>query len=197
MDNTDVKRQVILVRKKQILARGIATGHKYTIGDVLIAKVLPFRFAMITLLNRRGFKTDELSFKYLLIKFYNQFVTSNPINESVFINNVVFKIRPDEKTSGEIDEARNKTAFADVTEVANAVVDSFAKAKRKYQVHIENGLNPNQFLSDEELTMAKAVFVIERDLLKKSHQDNYVSSGELKKVFWWFVIIVGIIWFLK
>jgi len=197
MDNTDVKRHVVIVRKKQILANEIAGKKKHTIGDVITAKALPFRFAMITLLNRRGFKTDELQFKYLLIKFYNQFVTKNPVNESAFINNVVFKIKPDDKTTGEIDEARNKTAFANVTEIANAVVDAFTRAKIKYQVHVDNGLNPEQLLTDEELTMAKATFLVERELLKKSRQDNYVSSGELRRVIWWLITLTGIIWLLN
>lgn len=197
MDNTDVKREVILVKKKEVLASGICDKRRHTIGDVLIAKVLPFRFAMITLLNRRGYRTDSLSFKFLVVKFYNEFVTKNPINESAFINNVVFKIRPDEKTSGDINEARNKTAFLQISEVADNVIDAFRRAKFKYQLHIEKGLNPEQLLADEELTMARAVFLIERDLLKRSHQDNYVSSGEMRKIIWWMIIIAGILWFLN
>jgi hypothetical protein len=197
LDNTDVKRQVILVKKKRNLVQGVSNKHQPTVGDIIIAKALPFRFAIVTLLHRRGFYTDKLTFKYLLIKFYNQFVAKKQVDESAFVNSVVFKIKPNDKTSGEIDEARNKTSFGDIMAIADNVINSFRNAKIKYQVHIENGLNPEQLLTDEELTMAKAVFVIERELLKKSHQDNYVSSGELRKVIWWFLIIGIVFWFLK
>lgn len=222
MDNTDVKRRVILVNKsynnltgerivrtkpkpikkrKIIVAAGTNSmswdkeGH--TIGDILTAKALPFRFAMVTLLQRRGFRTDKMSFKYILIKFYNQFVAKKFINESVFINNVVFKIKPDDNTSGDIADVRNQTAYSEITEITNAVVDAFANARLKYQVNFDNGLQPEELLDDEDITMAKAAFVVERELLKKSKQDHYVSSGELKKYFYWISFFFFLYWLLK
>lgn len=221
MDNTDVKRKVVLVRKtynhltgertttvkpklvkskKIIVARGYRSmggdaGH--TVGDVLTAKALPFRFAMRTLLNQRGYNTNKLKFKSLLIKFYNEFSSKKYIDESNFVNNVVFKLRPTDNPSGDINDARNRTAFFEVTQITNDVINIFKIARDKYMIAANNGLQPEQLLKDEELTMAKATFKVERSLLSENKKDHYVSSGELHKTLYFIGGFLLIYWLIS
>ena len=220
MDNTDVKRKVVLVssnynsitgervlrvkpkprtKRKIIVASGYKSmsydGEGHTIGDVLTAKVLPFRFAIKLLLRKRGVMTVGMPFKTLLVRFYIEFSGKKHLDESTFINNVSFKLKPSDNPTGDVTEARNRTVFLEVAELANAVIDLFKVAKAKYQVTISQGHDPVQLLKDEDVTMARAAFTVERDLISKSRKDHYVKYNDLTKTIKW-IIGIGLVIFI-
>lgn len=220
MDNTDVKRRVVIVRKsynnltgeriisvkpkpirrrKVVVARGnysMSRRGGHTIGDILTAKALPFRHAMKVLLARKGYNVSGLSFKYILVKFYNEFSGRKPVDEVIFTNNFVFKLRPDDDVTTDIESARNKTSAAEVTELTNSVINTFITAYKKYNTCVEQELEPELLLKDEELTMAKASASVQRALIAESKRDHFVSSGELNKTLWWLAGTVIILWLL-
>lgn len=220
MDITDVKRRVVLVssnynsitgekvirvkpkpkkKRKIIVAAGYRSmshdGEGHTVGDVLTAKVLPFRFAIKSLLRKRGVMTVGMPFKMLLVRFYNEYSGKKKLDESVFINNVSFKLKTSDNPTGDVTAARNRTAFLEVVELANAIIDLFKVAKTKYQVTVSQGHDPIQLLKDEDIIMARAVFMVEKSLISKSRKDHYVKSGELKNTIYW-LLGIGLVFYL-
>ena len=211
MDNTDRKKRVILInkrvnhltgetvvrtkpknpqRKKIIVAEG---KGKKTIGNILLSRLYPFGFAINTGLIKRGYNVSGLNFKSKVAIYYNEFATGiigrKPLNVSEFINNVSFKLTPDDEINGDIEETRNQVQFAEITSVVNDIIEVFKVAKFKYETLKIQGFEPRQFLTDEQLTQAKAAFIVQDRLTKNLQSDHFFQSGEV----WGLVkIIVGI-----
>jgi len=186
-------------RQRTVVARGYRSssydGEGHTVGDVLMAKATPFRFAMTTLLRRAGYATDGMPFKTVLIKFYNLFSGHPQEDETVFINNVVFKLKTNDDPTGDVDSARNQNSFVVVANIVNEVINIFKRSRDKYDTCIANGLVPEQLLTDAEVTEACATRMVERSLMRESKRDHYVSSGEFKKTLRW-LLGIGIVVFI-
>lgn len=197
MDNTDIKRDVVLVRnktkKKVVVARG--NGSR-TIGDVLIARLRPFRFAIITGLKKHGINTTGVNFKTLVILYHNEYAVGGqvkPVPITQFINSAAFKLKTDDKATGDTGDARNMASFMDIVDTVTRVINVFKVAKVKYSVAVSRGDDPKQVMTDEEYVQAKACFIVEDSLLRKMKGDNYLKAGQVKKFVIWAVIIgVGI-----
>lgn len=203
MDNTDIKRKVILFQKrfnpvtgekiirtkpknrikiKRVLAKG--RGRK-TIGAILIARLQPLRFAMITGLNRKGINTLGLDLKNIVIQYYNNFSGNKPILVSKFINNFAFKITPNDTLSTDIDSARNQTAMMDIETVVSEIIRTFREAEAKFDNMKYLGLQPNLMLSDENRTQAKAVKLVKKKLIREEKQDHFLKVGQFRKTILW------------
>lgn len=209
MDNTDVKQPVILTktftnrktgqvmsltqpdkpvykRKRKTIAAG--RGRK-TVGKVLVGRLVPFRFAMALLLQRKGIDTSSMPFKTVIALYYNNFcltdASKKPIDVFTFGNNLAFKLSTETDTNGQSEEARNLTAFVEVVEVVNQIIYCFKEAKEKYFVAKEQGLNPKYALSDEDYTEAKACMLVQKDLLMKEQSDSYIKVGNILSVVKW------------
>lgn len=209
MDNTDVKQPVILTktftnrktgqfmsltqpdkpvykRKRKTIAAG--RGRK-TVGKVLVGRLVPFRFAMALLLQRKGIDTSSMPFKTVIALYYNNFcltdASKKPIDVFTFGNNLAFKLSTETDTNGQSEEARNLTAFVEVVEVVNQIIYCFKEAKEKYFVAKEQGLNPKYALSDEDYTEAKACMLVQKDLLMKEQSDSYIKVGSILSVVKW------------
>ena len=96
-----------------------------------------------------------------------------------------------------MNDAKNRTAFLEVSELASSVIDIFKNSKAKYQVAVAYGDDPVQVLKDEEVIMAKSVFAVERSLIAKSKKDHYVKSGELKNTIYWVLGIIAALYLLS
>lgn len=201
MDNTERQNRIVLIdrkrpKRKKVLARG--RGRK-TVGAILTARLLPFRFAMRSGLAKRGYHVHAMDFKTTIGTYYNEFGAGGPgakkIDVSAFINSVAFKITPDDQVTGDLDETRNRLAFAEVAAMADEIINIFRSAKFRYQTLVTQGLPPRQFMTDEQLTQAHAVFIVEERLLKKLDGDHFLKKDE----FWGFLKWAGIIlltWYL-
>lgn len=212
MDNTDRKKRVILInrkynhltgetvirtkpkinkREKIVLAEGKGTK---TIGEILLARVRPFNFVIKTLLIRRGYNVSGLNFQSKVIIFYNEYaageVGRTKIDFSEFINNVSFKLKPDDELTEDINETRNRVEFLKVTDVADTIVKCFKTANFRYESLKIQGLEPKHFMTDEQLLMAKATFIVMNRLSKKLQSDHFLKKSE---VIVWLKWIVGLL----
>lgn len=214
MDNTDVKKRVILVQRKRnsltgetvtrtrpktskrqrvVVARG--KGSK-TIGDVLLARLKPLAFAIRTGLAKRGYNTAGMNFKSQVAVYYNEFSGRKPVDVSEFINHVAFKLKTTDNPNGDIEDARNKQSMMEVNEIVTSVMNVFSTAKHKHEALAMQGQNPRQFMTDEQLTQARAAMIVQEKLLREFRHDNFVTQGDLMKWIKWVVIGGLVIWLL-
>ena len=203
MDLTDIKEPVVLTKtfrnrrtgevktitkpvpvsrpQKKVIARG---KGKKTAGKILIARLRPFKGAMIEGLNRHGIYTSGLPFKTVIALYYNEFCLTDPtkkaVNVSEFINNVAFKLDVNDEINGDITEARNETAFSEIATLIDHIIAVFKGSKEKFNYIKSHGLSPYQYLTDEELLQAKACKNVEHSLLMKSANDSYVKVNDFK-----------------
>jgi hypothetical protein len=221
MDNTDVKQPVILTktftnrktgqvmsltqpdkpvykRKRKTIAAG--KGRK-TVGRVLVSRLVPFRFAMALMLQRKGIDTSSMPFKTVIALYYNNFcltdASKKPIDVFSFGNNLAFKLSTETDTNGQSEEARNLTAFTEIAEIVNHIIYCFREAKERYLIAKEQGLNPKYALSDEQFTQAKACMLVEKDLLMKEQSDNYIKVGSVLSVVKWLLVFALAYYFIK
>jgi len=221
MDNTDVKRKVILTKssfnsatgesvirtkpkpvkkKKTVLARGKRNDGFYSVGDVLLSRLRPLKRAMILGLQQKGINTVGLNFKTLTVTYYNLYCV-NPLNKkpfdvSAFINLPAFKISPESETTGDPNDARNKAFFMDIVEVADSVILIFRAARERYDNLIQEGFDPKEMLTDEELLQAKAAIIVENDLLRRFRSDNFLKIEDYQDSLFWiagFALLIFVI----
>jgi len=201
MDNTDRVEQKILTKKlinsetgetitrtkpiKQKKQRIIvASGRgKKSVGNIMLAKVMPFKFAIVTLLKKRGYDTSLMNFRTLLGTYYRDFVKPD-FDVPVFANNIAFKLSPDDETTGNITDARNALQFTEIPIIVDGVISTFVKSKQKYDTCIMQGFDPEMSLKDEEITQAKACIVVQERLLKKEKSDHFLKVDDLKNIYW-------------
>lgn len=193
MDNTDryfiptPDRKRKTKRKKTVLASGFG---RCTVGDILLARLKPLRFAMVTGLHRRGINTNGLDFPTLTGLYYNEF-SGKKIDLTNFINHVLFKITTKDTTSGDITDMKNLSLFNQITDVTNEIVNIFRNSKEQYKTAIAQGENPKTVLTSEDFTRAKAVFIVEDMILQKAKTDNFVKQPDLITLIKW--VAVGFI----
>lgn len=164
-----------------------------SVGDLVINKLLPFRFAMVTGLRRQGVDTTGMQFKTLIAVYYNEF-SGRKINVSDFINNIVFKIGRDDEISSDISTVRNQTAMIEVSLIVDSVINLFKTSKQKYETALDYGYEPEKILTDEEIRQAKAARIVENDLLMKFKSDHYIKFSEVKTHLKWVLGLVVILY---
>jgi len=197
MDNTDVKKPVILtkpiVEKRKV---NIAAGkvRNRTLGFYLLNRVRPFRFAMVLGLQRRGISTKNLPFRTIVGLYFNNFCANSfgimPIDIVQWNNNIAFKITEKSDTGSELQEARNMTAFTQIAEVCDYIVELFREAKEKYLIAKMQGYEPKEVLTDEQFTQAKACMRVEKRLNNAERSDNYIKLSSVKAFIKWLIILV-------
>lgn len=201
MDNTDIRRKVILkktrfnsltgetitvtrpkVRKRKTVVLSRGKGKK-SIGNILLSRLVPFRFAIKTCLVKLGYNVSGLDFKTETALFYNEFAVNRygrkSLNVSEFTNNVAFKLSPDDNINGDLDEARNRTAFLEITDVADSILNVFKGSRTKYETLKLQGLQPEKLMLSAELLQAKAVFIVQRRLTEKIEYDSFVKKNDV------------------
>lgn len=200
MDNTDVKRNVILTRPVSLQAkRHIAGGRVKSVGRVLLEKVRPFRFAMLLSLQRKGIATKRLPFKVIAALFFNYFCTNSfgiaPVDVSAFANNVAFRIKDISEAEPYNTNGRIHSEINQVMELAEYIVEQFRQSNEKYNVAKSYGYDPNFVITDEEILQAKAFKRVYRNLNNELKSDNFVKVSDLKGAIK-LVVIIGIVYYI-
>jgi len=202
MDNTGVKNNVILtvpVNRKPNSKR-IAGGRVKTVGQGLLSKVRPFRFAMLLSLQRKGIAVRKLPFKAIVALFFNNFCTNNfgvgAINVSEFSNNIAFKVTKSEEN--EIyGNGRLSSSVNQVSEVAAYVIAQFQNSAEKYQTALDYGYDPVLTLTDDEILQAKALKRDYNRLRKEETEDHYLKVSEVKPLLKWILIFAVLYYIAK
>lgn len=188
MDNTVHNNRVVLVRKRKVYVANNRKGA--TCGDVILARLEPFRKAMIIGLNRRGINTTSLNLKTLTVLYYNEFSGRKPLGVSEFINSFCFKITPKDVTTADRNDPRNVTAISDINEVADSIIFVFRNAKDRYNNLLLQGFEPRRSMRDEEIIQANAAREVQAKLISKSAGDHYVKFSDITPFLKWGLIIL-------
>ena len=165
--------------KKVVIARG--SGDRATIGDLLTARLKPLRFAMVTGLQRFGVNTSGVSFPVLIALYYNTF-SGKRIDVSEFSNHVAFKIGVKDETAADLTDPKNRSQFMIVNDVVNDIINLFRQSKELYLSAENRGEIPCKVLKAEDITRAKAVFIVEKKLRRELQSDNFVRQSDVFKV---------------
>ena len=200
MDNTDVKRNVILTTPAALQGKKrIAGGAVHSVGRVLLEKVRPFRFAMLLLLQRKGIATRRLPFKVIVALFFNNFCTNEfgiaAIDISGFANNIAFRIKDIKEAEPYNSNGRIHSEINQIKEVAEYIIERFRQAAEKVQAAKEYGYDTRLTISDEDILMSKAFKRVYRILNNEVKSDNFVKVSDLKGAIK-FVVIIGIIYYI-
>jgi hypothetical protein len=86
--------------KIKAIPKKVVGGMKEIAGDVLLAPLLPFKGAMKKELKHKGIDPSGLSFKEIVLNFYNQVISKKnnknssyeEVNANEFINNASFSM---------------------------------------------------------------------------------------------------------
>jgi hypothetical protein len=167
-----------------------------TIGCYMLKKLKPFRFAMITGLQRKGINTFGMKFKTIVATYYNEYSGYN-INVSDFINNIAFKVKNNDDVSNELVSVRVQTALQEINTVIDVIINIFKEAKNKYDTAKSYGYDPEKTLKDEELLQAKAAKIVEFELLKKFKADHYMKFSEVNTGLKWVLGIAIVLYLLN
>jgi len=202
MDNTGVKNNVILttpVTSKPV-SKGMASGRVKTVGQGLLSKVRPFRFAMLLSLQRKGIAVRKLPFKTIVALFFNNFCTNSfgigAIDVTAFTNNIAFKTtKADENEI--YGNGRLSSSINQVREVADYVIAQFQNSNEKYQTALSYGYSPELTLTDDEILQAKAFKRVYNRLRKEETEDHFLKVSEIKPIFKWILIFAVIYYIAK
>ena len=186
MDDTDVINHVVSKPKIVIIA-----GEKVTqsVGNGLISKLKPFTFAIKKGLQQRGINVTGLNFKTLVILYYNEY-SGKEINVSEFINNVCFKLKPDDLPTGDINSARNKMSYGTIEDIVNTVVHIFKTSKDKFDTLMMQGFDAYNLMTDEQIIQAKAATIVENNLFRKFKGDHFIKEGDFFRYVKYILILV-------
>lgn len=201
MDNTDVKRNVILTRPVSFQGKSkrIAGGTVHSVGRVLLEKVRPFRFAMLLSLQRKGIATRHLSFKVVTALFFNNFCTNTfgiaPVDVTEFTNNVAFRIKDIAEAEPYNTNGRINSQINQVREVAEYIIERFRQAHEQVKTTKDYGYDVKLTISDEDILMSKAYKRVYNRLNNELKSDNFVKVSDLKGAIK-FVIVIGLIYYI-
>ena len=213
MDNTDRIKEKVLTKKLVNTQTGetitrtkpirkkrqriiVASGRgRKSVGNIMLAKVQPLKFAIITLLKKRGYDTSMMNFRTLVATYYREFVKTD-FDIQGFVNNIGFKLSPDDETIGDISETRNALQFTEIPLIVEGVINTFVHSKQKFDTCIMQGFDPEMSLKDEEITQAKACIIIQEKLLRKEKEDHFLKADDLKGVYW-LIGFICVVWLLS
>lgn len=200
MDNTGItlkKQDEFYDLSVPLQIKGIGRFKKkpQSAGCLILDKIYPFRFAMITALQRRGIYVQGMQFKTLVATFYNEF-SGKKTDLVSFINNPAFKIGLEDELTVDLSSVRNQTSMIEVSLIVDSIVNIFKTAKQKYQVALDYGYEPDKILSDEDLIFAKAARIVENDLLRKFKADHFLKAGEVSSATKWILGFVIVLYLL-
>lgn len=185
--------------KKIVIARG--KGEK-TVGTVVLSELLPFKKVMKLQLQKRGFNVTGMSFRNLVITYYNEFVSNKvdksssyiPVNFYEFLSNPVFRMNKIDNYCSLEEKTKINLYVSNIRDVVDNTVDFFKRSLLKKQVAIESGFKPKQVLNPEELVQAAATEKVLKELENKALQNHYVKNSELNEIL--FIGIVVLILYL-
>jgi len=182
---------------KRVIARG---KGEHTVGAVITSQLLPFNKVMRKQLNNRGYDTRRVDFKNLIPLYYNEFVSNKenknsplvPINSYEFRNNPSFKIKPSDDLNGDLISI-HADHFSGVNDIVDSIINVFKSSKDKFNSAQDIGENPNQILTDEEITQAKAAKKVERLLEDKMMGEITLKTSDFITFLKW-IIGFWLIW---
>jgi hypothetical protein len=180
--------------RKVVVARGsnnITGGH--SVGAVITSQLIPFRKSMLRQLAQRGFNTSHMDWNNIVALYYNEFVSNQynkkspfvPINSYEFCNNLAFKISSKDRLEGDLRDFRNAEGLGQVGNIVDNIINTYKFAKAKRLRAIQDGIKPEQVLSDIELRQALAADRVEKELTAKMRDNYSVKQGSIKKVLLW------------
>lgn len=164
-----LRKVVIIIPKKAV-----------SYGDKIIAKLKPFRFALVTGLQRKGISTNAMKFKAIVVVYYNEY-SGKTVSISEFINNPAFKA----DVNDNIDNVRVETAMVEISLIVDTIINMFKDSAKRYDTALSYGHIPEKILNDEDLSRAKAAKIVEEALLKKFAADHFMKLSEFNSTLKW------------
>lgn len=164
-----------------------------SIGENIIAKLIPFKFAILTGLQRKGIDTRGMKFKTVVATYYNEY-SGKKINVSDFINNVAFKVNVSDETLNDVSSIRNQTGFVEVSLIVDSIINMFKESRKKFETALIYGYEPEKILSDEDISRAKAAKIVEENLLKKFKADHFMKVSEMNLTIKWLTWLVVVLY---
>jgi len=181
-----------------------------TVGTALLAPLLPFKRPMKKALGKKGVDTEEMSFRDIVGKFFNEFVSQKnnpkssyePINETDFRNDANFVIPASEvDLSGEGSDNLALTT-ATISTIVSGVINLFKKAKERRQGAKDAGLSKSEakeVMTETDLQFGADAAKVEKKLEEKAKEGKPVDKAQMKKYITYCVIlavIIGVLYFL-
>ena len=174
-----------------------------SLGTQMTLELLPFGNVMAYQLKRKGFNVKNLSHRDLVALYYNEFVSNKenqnnsykPISSYEFRNNAAFKIRKSDSYNGDLESAVNQTHFSAVSNIVDRVVKHFKVSQLKKRYAFENGQDPRESLTDDELIQAAATDRVMSHLEGSVLNDKPVNQGQLINLIFWIALIIAL-WYI-
>jgi len=222
MDNTDnltKKREERILQKKGSAAGGakilkiekrrekvkaipkkVVGAIKEVAGDVLLAPLLPFKGAMKKELKHKGIDPSGLTFKEIVLNFYNQVISKKnnknssyeEVNASDFINNTTFSMSFEEVDS----DNQAGVAASMISTIVQAIINLFKKAKERRAEAKKAGMSEEEYkkqTSEEEVRLGEEGEKVQKELETKAALDGEVKKIDVKKFIIYGVVIGAVI----
>jgi hypothetical protein len=188
-------------RREKIKAvpKKVAGAVKEVAGDVLLAPLLPFKGAMKKELEHKGINTSKLTFKEVVINFYNTVISKKnnknssyeEVNAADFINNATFSM------SFEQVESDNQAGVAAsmISTIVQAIINLFKKAKENRAAAKAAGVSEAEYkknTTEEEIRLGEAGEKVQKELETKAVLDGNVKKLDIKKVIT-YAVIIGVV----
>jgi hypothetical protein len=221
MDNTDnltKKRETRILKKKGTTAGGakilkvekrkakvkaipkkIGTAVKKTVGAALLAPLLPFKGAMVKELQHKGVNTSKMSFKEIVVNFYNTIVSKKADKFSSFEEVNVSEFINDEAFSTPLNESDSIAGIGTAIEViVSAIINIFKNAKVKREAAKASGMSEKEYKAstkDEDVRLGEAADEVTKKLEVKELEDSPAKKVDIKKILI-IIAVLGAVYFL-
>lgn len=218
MDNTDnltKKRETRILKKKgepgvlkvqkrqekrKAAVKKTGKGIKKAAGAVMLAPLLPFKGAMKKELKHKGIDPSGLTFKEIVINFYNECISKKgnknssyeEVNATDFINNATFSMSFEEI---ENDNQAGVAATA-IGTIVTAIINLFKQAKERRKAAKDAGISEAEYkkqTTEEEARLGEAAEKVEKELEIKAVEDVEVKKVDIKKYLIYAVVIGAVI----
>ena len=171
---------------------------------VLLGPLLPFKLAMIAALKKKGAYSKGMSFKNIVNKFFNEYVSKknnkksnfDELDENYLEEHYLFRTDADS-----FDWSSDTIEPVMIGTLVTAIVKFFKDKKKKKDVAKATGVPVAKALTPTEQIMANATEQVEKDLEQKAKDEKPIEQGFFKKNLKWFaigaVVIIAAIFFMR
>jgi hypothetical protein len=185
--------------KIKAIPKKVVGGMKEIAGDVLLAPLLPFKGAMKKELKHKGIDPSGLSFKEIVLNFYNQVISKKnnknssyeEVNANEFINNASFSMSFEEVEQ----DNQAGVAVTAISTIVQAVINLFKQAKERRKAAKEAGLSEAEYKkqsTEEEVRLGEEGEKVQKELEEKAILDGNVKKLDVKKVIT-YAVIIGVV----
>ena len=186
--------------KVKAIPKKIGKAVKQVAGDVILAPLLPFKGAMKKELKHKGIDPSGLTFKEIVLNFYNQVISKKnnknssyeEVNANEFINNASFSM------SFEEIEGDNQAGVAvtAISTIVQAIINLFKQAKERRAEAKKAGMSEEEYkkqTSEEEARLGEEGEKVQKELETKAALDGEVKKIDVKKFIIYGVVIGAVI----